>query len=252
MQHLCFLKEGETSTLSLPDPDTEIMTGVRWGDPCALFTPAYWYTQYLMHDRSWIFARHRIGETFAEEVAACLLGGYGIPAEVGIAAFEQVKRKGMIEELCDNAVALEKTLSEPLDVRGRRVHYRFRRQKAHYLAAAFRHLRIGNLPFNDAVSLRNSLMAFSGIGPKTASWIVRNWMNSDAVAILDIHIYRAGLLMKLYSRDEQVGRHYLHMEKRFIALANELGVRTSELDALIWSMMRATPRLVSRLLKDTD
>jgi len=34
--------------------------------------------------------RHRIGADLAEEVAACLLGGYGLPHHVGLAAFEAV------------------------------------------------------------------------------------------------------------------------------------------------------------------
>jgi N-glycosylase/DNA lyase len=79
---------------------------------------------------------------------------------------------------------------------------------------------------------------------------VRNWKNSDAVAILDIHIVRAGMLMNLYCQGEHVERHYLEMEAKFIKLATKLTVPTSDLDALIWSMMRTTPRLVARLLDD--
>ena len=57
-------------------------------------------------------------------------------------------------------------------------------------------------------------MTLPGIGPKTASWIVRNWMNSDAVAILDIHIVRAGMLMNLYCQGGRVERHYLEIEAK--------------------------------------
>lgn len=250
MQHFIYLKGADEFTVSLPDADTEVMRGVRWGEPCALFTPAYWYTQYVMRDISQSPIRHRIGQTVAEELAACLLGGHGVPAEVGNAAFERLKQEGLIQELCDDSAALENALYKPLQIGNRRIRYRFWKQKAQYLAAAFHHLRVAELPLENAVELRNRLMTFPGIGPKTASWIVRNWMNSDAVAILDIHIVRAGVLMNLYRPGEQVERHYLQMEEKFVTLANKLSVPTSDLDALIWSMMRTTPRLVARLLAD--
>lgn len=249
MQQFIYLKGTENRKVSLPDADREIVGGVRWGDPCAIFTPAYWYTQYIMRDSSKALTRHRIGQTFAEEVAACLLGGHGIPAEVGSAAFERVKKEGLIQGLCDDAVVLEHLLCEPLQIGSRLMRYRFWKQKARYLASAFGHLRTSELPVDDAVELRNRLTALPGIGPKTASWIVRNWTNSDDVAILDIHVVRAGMLMNLYRHDERVERHYLQMEQKFVTLANRLTIPTSDLDALIWSTMRATPRLVARLCR---
>ena len=55
--------------------------------------------------------------------------------------------------------------------------------------------------------------------------------------------------MNLFSSHERVEKSYLQMEVRFVALANNLTVPTSDLDALIWSMMRATPHLVARVLR---
>src|ERR1700677_606042 len=250
MQQFTYLKGGEEFTIFLPEADTEIIGEARWGDPCALFTPAYWYTQYVMRDHNVNPTRHRIGQTFAEELAACLLGGHGVTGELGNAAFERVKQEGLIRELCDDAAVFEKLLYEPLQIGSRWIRYRFWKQKARYLAAAFLHLQFADLPLDDAVELRNRLMTLPGIGPKTASWTVRNWMNSDAVAILDIHIVRAGMLMNLYCQGEHVERHYLEMEAKFVKLATMLAVPTSDLDALIWSMMRTTPRLVARLVDD--
>jgi N-glycosylase/DNA lyase len=250
MQQFIYLKGNEEFAVPMPEEDTEIMAGVRWGNPCALFTPAYWYTQYVMRDLSVSPTRHRIGQTFAEELAACLLGGYGVPAELGNAAFERIKQEGLIRDLCSDAGVFEKLLYEPLQIGPRRAQYRFWKQKARYLADAFHHLQFADLALDDAVDLRNKLMTFSGIGPKTASWIVRNWMSSNDVAILDIHIVRAGLLMNLYRQSEQIERDYLQMEEKFVTLAAKLTVPTSDLDALIWSMMRTTPRLVARLLED--
>jgi N-glycosylase/DNA lyase len=250
MQEFTYLKGSEEFTLDLPDPETELLKGVHWGHPCALFTPAYWYTQYAMCGQKTAQDRHRIGNNFAEEVAVCLLGGFGIPAEVGNAAFARLKKEGLIDTLCDNSEKIERALYEPLSVGNRWIRYRFWRQKAKYLASAFRHLRSEKLPLEQPLQLRSVLLTWPGVGPKTASWIVRNWLNSDQVAILDIHIVRAGLLMNLYSPSEKVETQYRQMEEKFLALSAGLAVPTSDLDALIWSRMRTTPHLVAKLLQN--
>jgi thermostable 8-oxoguanine DNA glycosylase len=223
---------------------------VPWGEPCALFTPAYWYTQYILRfaDQNQSATRHRIGETFAEEIAACVLGGFGIPAEVGNAAFQRLKQSRLIDELCADIETLEVLLYEPLEIGSRRIRYRFWKKKAQYLASTFRYLKSAELPINDAIRLRNSLMMLPGIGPKTASWAVRNWMNSNEVAILDVHVVRAGRLMNLYDADERVEKSYMKMEQKFVTLAKNMAVPTADLDSLIWSMMRTTPRLVGHLM----
>jgi hypothetical protein len=77
-------------TLQLPDPNEEILPGVHWGRFDQLFTPAFWlcrawYEQVYPHDS------FRIGDNLTEEIVACLLGGHGLPAEVGLAAFRRLK-----------------------------------------------------------------------------------------------------------------------------------------------------------------
>lgn len=250
MQHFTFLKNSAERSVQIPSTDTELLPGIQWGNPCALFTPAYWYTQYLMRSSADAESqKHRIGQTFAEEITACILGGYGIPAEIGLAAFYRLRGEGLISNLCTDRQLLERRLREPVHVKGRAATYRFWRQKAAYLAAAYSELKTQEFPANDALPLRNKLMALPGVGPKTASWIVRNWLGSDQVAILDIHIVRAGLLVNLFSADDNVSKDYIAMESKFIAFSRALGVPTSDLDALIWGMMRTTPRLVRRLLE---
>jgi hypothetical protein len=54
--------------------------------------------------------------------------------------------------------------------------------------------------------------------------------------------------MNLYSSSDQVDKHYLKMERRFLDLAIALDVPCTDLDALIWDQMRQSPRLVARLL----
>ena len=91
-------------------------------------------------------------------------------------------------------------------------------------------------------------MQLPGIGPKTASWAVRNWLESDEVAILDIHVIRAGILMKIFSPNHRPERNYLAMERRFLDLAMALNAKAGNLDALIWQQMRSTPLIVNTCL----
>ncbi|WP_198137890.1 hypothetical protein [Verminephrobacter eiseniae] len=39
-------------------------------------------------------AGYKLGRTLAQEVAACLLGGHGIPAPVGLAAYKRLHERG--------------------------------------------------------------------------------------------------------------------------------------------------------------
>jgi thermostable 8-oxoguanine DNA glycosylase len=81
-------------------------------------------------------------------------------------------------------------------------------------------------------------MAIPGIGPKTASWIVRNWTGTDEVAILDVHVIRAGQLIGLFPKHIRLPRDYSALEARFLEFSHALKVRASLLDAIIWREMR--------------
>jgi N-glycosylase/DNA lyase len=246
-----YLEADKIRSIDLPDALSPAVEGVVWGLPEHLFSPAYWYTQYLLRGGTIPSRNHRLGETFEEEVVACVLGGFGIPAEVGLAAFERVKYANLIRPsvLQDE---IEEALREPMLVRGRSVRYRFWSQKAKYLADILS--RLGSIGVVGASprALRSSLMEMRGIGPKTGSWIVRNWCNANDVAILDIHVIRAGRLMRLFDSKDNVECHYLSMEARFLDLAEAINVPAGDLDALMWSLMRETPTLVSRLLDSAN
>jgi len=105
------------------------------------------------------------------------------------------------------------------------------------------------LDLQDAITFRDDLQKISGIGPKTASWITRNWLNSDDVAIIDIHILRAGWAINLFDKKIRLPRDYFSLEKKFLKLAEAIDVRASILDAVIWSDMRT---FGSRLLRRLD
>lgn len=227
-------------TLVLPPPKQEVVLGVPWGTPAELFTPAYWKTQAWFDELAGATpSSHRIGKTLLEEVASCLLGGYGIPAEVGLAAFRRLREDGLLRE--DRpAVAdeIRDSLDQPLLVGGRTVRYRFAQQKSKYIAASLDVLRQAAPPVDSAISFREFFLGLSGFGLKTASWITRNWLGSDLVAILDIHVFRAGLIAGVFEPRHDLSRDYRELERKFLDFAAAISVRTSTLDALMWRDMR--------------
>jgi N-glycosylase/DNA lyase len=250
MPTFCYLRGDQIVERSVAPPTDEVIPGVLWGSPETLFTPAFWLVQYWMREGSLAPRVHSLGQTLEEEVVACLLGGHGIPAEVALAAFDRLRTRGLISQQPPHNEVISQNLREPLTVSGRPVTYRFWSQKARYIATALRTLKEQPAPRDSARDLREYLLRIPGIGFKIASWIVRNWLSSDDVAILDIHIIRAGHLMSLYSAEDQVSRDYLDMERRFLNLARAMNTHASDLDALIWLEMRRTPRLVTRLLRE--
>lgn len=234
--------------VELPTADAEVIPGVPWGAIEAFPTPAYWayqvYARRLQGER----INYKLGATLKEEVGACLLGGHGIPASVGLAAFNHVKQHGAFNDDPPSEETLLEWLLEPMLVDGRLVRYRFAKQKARYLAAALQKLASEYPPLSSGRALRDWLLVIPGIGYKTASWVARNWLDADDVAILDIHILRAGLLGKFFEERLTVERHYLELEEQFIHFSKGLGVRASELDALIWLEMMSSSATVHSIM----
>jgi hypothetical protein len=89
--------------------------------------------------------------------------------------------------------------------------------------------------------LRDRLAELPGIGLKTASWIVRNYRGSSEVAIIDVHILRAGRHIGLFAQDQEPQRHYRELEAAFLAFATALEVPAAMLDGLMWDYMRRLP-----------
>lgn len=239
MQQIMKLGAGDSvEQMELPAPSARVLGDIRWGRFDNMFTPAFWAS------RIWIDGpasstktpNYRLGANLNEEVVACMLGGYGMPAEIGLAAFERFKERGLIRASVTDA-ELYAALIEPLNVGGKTVRYRYPRQKAGFIAAALQRLGAETAPA-DELEFRDWLVTFRGIGPKTASWITRNWLESDRVAILDVHLHRAGLLIGLFDPDETIAKHYQQMEDKLVRFAKAIGIRLSELDDLVWRYMK--------------
>lgn len=230
--------------LELPDSDETVVRGVRWGAPDRLGTPAYWAVRC-----SWSgvdspsFACG--ASSLAEEIGFCLLGGYSVTFEANIAAFEWLRDHeifNLSREVSEDRIL--ELLSQPLEVKGRPRRYRFPNQRARRIAAMRRRLAETPPDVGAPRVLRDHLMTFDGVGPKTASWIVRNHLDSDEVAIIDVHVLRACRLMSLFPNEASLPRDYQALEERFLDFAKAIKVRSSLLDAVMWAETRAGARML--------
>ena len=235
--------DGVLRTLRLPEPDEPILPGIFWGAFDQLLTPAYWRGQLWQHEVLGTYCDPRLGNTLTEEVAACLLGGHGMPAELGLSAFARVRSNDLLLA-GTTAAELEKALSAPFSVGGRERCYRFPRQKARQLAACLDALEKLYEPERDR-ALRDALTKLPGIGLKTASWVVRNYRGSNEVAIVDVHILRAGQHINLFPPDWEPQKHYGYLEEAFLRFAGALDVSAAMLDGLMWDYMRRLSRVRS-------
>lgn len=248
MQSACVITSTAIIQVELPAAEAEVVPGVRWGAVEAFPSPAYWAYQVIARRVTSRSVQYKLGASLREEVGACLLGGHGIPAGIGLLAFDHLKQRGAFERDPPNEHELLRWLSEPMKANGKFVHYRFAAQKARYLAAAMLTLSSEAPPTSSSRALRDWLTKIPGIGYKTASWVVRNWMDADDVAILDIHVVRAGFLAGFLDHQLTVERHYLKLEEQFVRFSRALGVRPGELDAVIWMEMAQSRRAVEKIV----
>lgn len=224
--------------LALSHPDEEVMPGIRFGREDGLLTPAYWAMRCVTADPTDIdFVNHH--GTLEEEVGFCLLGGFGVTFEVATAFFERLRINGVFEPgIIVSETDLFAMLDEPASIRGRPHRYRFPMQRARRVHRAMARLATMEFDEADPIRFRDQIQGLEGVGPKTASWIARNWLDTDSIAILDIHVLRAGWLLNLFDRDCRLPRDYFDLEKQFLNFAKNLRVRASVLDSVMWYDMR--------------
>ena len=249
MQIRTHFEDGEYYECNIPNADIEVVPGVPWGCAGTPYTPAFWRLSCLANGAMTDQNRYRLGASLKEEVVACLLGGHGVTGELGLAAFNHLRLNHVVEHP-PSAEHIERLLSEPLDVGGRPIRYRYPRQKAKYISAAIAYLNTNTAPEDCGKALRDWLTAIPGIGYKTASWVARNWLDAEDIAILDIHIHRAGVLAGIFAPNADVRKDYLRMEEQFVRLADGIGIPANILDNQIWNEMRLSPRLVHQMLTD--
>jgi N-glycosylase/DNA lyase len=218
-----------------------------WGAAYELGSAAFWIDQTRQRAQPTDF---RLGHNLREEVAACILGGYGLPADTGLGAFRAVKEAGLLNaDKATTAGELEFVLRQPLESgRRSRVLYRFPRQRAARLAAALRYLDEHDEPLGEDV--RRWLLDCPGVGPKTAAWVMRNRGLSEEVAIIDVHIHRAGLAAGFFLPSWRLPHDYDLFEQAFCTVASLGVVKPAALDACIWDICRSLGSARALLLGD--
>ncbi len=91
-------KSNKTEFIKLSN--SNLILKFKWGNPLVFGTPSYWIiqTQLVLWNKNYF--SYALGKNLFEETIACLLGGYGIPAEVGLKAFEELKYQGLTTFPC--------------------------------------------------------------------------------------------------------------------------------------------------------
>src|SRR3954463_6907536 len=91
MQVMHAIISGAPRQRLLPEATDQVLPGVVWGAFDELLTPAFWLGQAWQHEALGTFSDLRLGRSLVEELAACLLGGFGMPAELGLAAYRRLR-----------------------------------------------------------------------------------------------------------------------------------------------------------------
>ncbi|MBB2924116.1 hypothetical protein [Cellulomonas cellasea] len=210
---------------------------VHWFDATYLATPAFWIEQARQRPRP---ETYQVGSTLLEEVALCLLGGHGITEQMAYVSFARLRAEGLLTGAPQSVTTLHAALARPFDLPGRPrpVRYRFPMLKAERLSAAIDVLATTTPPSRDEPRvLRDWLLRLPGVGAKTASWVLRNLTRSDDIAVIDIHIRRAGVVAGVFDPAWKLPKDYRRFEEAFVEWARVGGVPTADLDACIWASL---------------
>lgn len=252
MQSLYEFTEGIWHRLDLPsqeDPLTHL-PHLRWDSASRLFTPAFWRHQHWAHIELKPVAhnRYRLGNNLLEETMGCLLGGYGLKAESSMAYFALMKHLGTFERCPSDVNELFEILRTPVVINQKPRRYRFWKTKglAMYDILKNHFDRIIEIEknFKCPYALRDEMCRLPGIGMKTASWIARNWLDSDSIAVIDVHILRALSVLGFQCPKTMTRDSYLSAEFEFIGLARSLQIPSQTLDLVMWSRMRDMSSLI--------
>ncbi len=206
-----------------PAPEDEIIPGVVFGRREWIASPAFWVAMVDLHGDEVESYSSPSDTPLAEDLAFCVLGGYGVKMELNQAAWLRLREARIFSrDPVPCAHEIEHLLSIPLNVGGRLQRYRYPRQRAHRLNVALNAIRTKPPSTEDPLRFREQLMELPGIGPKTASWIARNWLGTDEVAILDVHVLRAGTMMGLFPENYRLPNDYSALERRFLAFCKRI------------------------------
>jgi thermostable 8-oxoguanine DNA glycosylase len=186
------------------------------------------------------------------ELLFCLLGGHGITFEMSCSALLAVEELDIFDAshdpdgLQDQLVALlTERRYHPLRVDGTMRRYRFPRRKAELIRQARTWvLAAGSLTEHFSArscehDRRTWLVGCPGVGPKSASWVLRNTGWASQLAILDVHILRAmtdaGVIAEV-----RLPVDYEAVERCFLDWCERLGAAPGVFDLFLWEWQRGT------------
>jgi thermostable 8-oxoguanine DNA glycosylase len=186
-----------------------------------------------------------------DELIFCVLGGHAVAYELARSAADVVRAVGLFGYDRDDAeliALLEHELNIPQflprRIEGSLRRYRYPRRKAQLLVACrgwvneIGSLREALLSAGGQRASRELLCRCPGIGPKSASWLLRNCGLGEDLAILDVHVLRA--MASVGRLDEaSLPRDYDRVEAAFLEWCHDLGASAAAFDLMLWELSRA-------------
>jgi len=187
------------------------------------------------------------------ELVFCLLGGHGVKYELALSATQVLVGRGVLGRCTRSGDRLQRWLQDllgrpwyqpaKLDGAGRR--YRYPKRKALLLRQADDWLRehthdgllVQLATIDDERERRTWLCGCPGVGPKTASWLLRNIGLGDDLAILDVHLLRA-LEATGRAGEWRLPKHYLELENAFLQWSASLSAHPAAFDLFLWEFQR--------------
>jgi N-glycosylase/DNA lyase len=186
------------------------------------------------------------------ELLFCLVGGFGITYEHcrsvsarlnDLRIFDSDARDEVLEEQLVRELSQEQF--EPRRLDGQLRRYRFPYRKANLIVRARNwlldqgDLGAALVELESDHDRREFLCCCPGVGPKTASWLLRNLGMGANLAILDIHVIRA---LKAAGRVDEAHfpKDYKIVEGAFLAWCRELDALPAAFDLFLWEWQRGS------------
>jgi N-glycosylase/DNA lyase len=185
------------------------------------------------------------------ELLFCLLGGHGVPYELGRSATDVVARLDVFEPTRDDDDLAELLFNqldapqfEPRRVDGALRRYRYPARKAALIVGCrnwltgIQQLGCSLRELSCERERRRALCECPGLGLKSASWLLRNCGLAEDLAILDVHVLR---VMTAAGRlgVAKLPRDYERVEAAFVEWCNEIGAPAAGFDLMLWELSRA-------------
>lgn len=196
-------------------------------------------------------------EDLKHELLFCLLGGFGVSYEHGRSAATVVRELDPFgagwrdDELTQEiSQVLRQPQFEPRRRDGSLRSYRFPKRKAAVIVRARRWLLENASLAEQLQAMRTSkerrdiLQSCPGIGPKTASWLLRNLGLGADLAIIDVHILRALAESGRVPESTRLPRDYDAAERAFLNWCDELHAPPAAFDLFVWHWQRGALRPV--------